>query len=149
MSETLTIKIIHEGDASTADAIIKRGLREFNFNHLGPYEIEPVRLAIEDKEGNVQGGLLGGLTLGWLIIDILWVDDHCRGRGFGGELLAKAEEIAISKGAKRVCLDTMEYQAPAFYEKYGYVECGRIEQFAGGFDRIYMQKYLGSETNQT
>lgn len=131
-----------ETNASSAEEPIFRGLRAFNVGHLGEYAHSPVVISLCDGSGGIHGGIVGGIHLNWLNIDILWVKESLRGHGYGSRLLQSIHEFAIQNGATRAFLDTMEFQAVGFYLRHGYFEFGRIKNFANGFDRVYLQKDL-------
>jgi GNAT superfamily N-acetyltransferase len=63
--------------------------------------------------------------LGWLSIHALWVAESLRGLGVGTDILEAAENASIKSGCRAAILDTFSFQAPAFYEKRGYVRVGR------------------------
>lgn len=44
-------------------------------------------------------------------------------------MLAQAEQEARDYGARGVYLSTMSIQAPGFYPRLGYRECGRMEDY--------------------
>jgi len=78
----------------------------------------------------------------WLNIEVLFVEADLRGLGLGSRLLAQAERQAIDLGAKNAKLDTFEWQAPAFYQKHGYEEYARIDNYAPRFYLASMKKTL-------
>lgn len=43
--------------------------------------------------------------------------------------LKKAEETAKERGCKYAFLDTFSFQAPMYYEKYGYKEVLALEEY--------------------
>jgi len=135
---TYTINF-ENGDPQVAQEVRDR-LREFNQQFVAPYTYNPLTLTVRNSEGELLGGCLGGVGMNWLNIDILWVREDMRGKGLGREVLRAMEAEGRRLGATSVVLDTFEFQAKGFYEKEGYAEYGRIEQFAPGFDRYYMQK---------
>ncbi len=65
-------------------------------------------------------GITGRSFGHWLLIDNFWVDEQCRGKGLGKQLLSQAEAIAKDRGCNKVLLDTLEFQAKPFYEAMGY-----------------------------
>jgi GNAT superfamily N-acetyltransferase len=67
--------------------------------------------------GKVQGGLRGQTSWSWGTIDVLSVARTYRRQGVGSRLLAKAEEIARSRGCLGIRLDTTSFQAPDFYRR--------------------------------
>jgi ribosomal protein S18 acetylase RimI-like enzyme len=72
----------------------------------------------------------------------LWVSEEVRGQGYGQALLEAAEEAARKRGCKNVNLDTMSFQAPAFYQKLGYRIFGQLDDFPTGYTRYYLTKQL-------
>jgi predicted N-acetyltransferase YhbS len=67
--------------------------------------------------------------------------DH-RGCGLGTRLLAAAEEELRSRDCDKVALTTYSFQAPSFYIRAGYEECGRTPAFPHGHDLIHLVKQL-------
>jgi len=53
-----------------------------------------------------------------------------------------AEEEARRRGCDRVCVSSFTFQAPGFYQKYGYVETGRTLGIPGGGEDVHMFKRL-------
>jgi GNAT superfamily N-acetyltransferase len=96
----------------------------------------PLNLLLRDANGTVRGGLLGESGWGWLHIHILWVAEAERRRGYGGELLARAEAEARRRGCHGVHLDTHEYQAPDFYRRRGYEVFGVLNDYPKEVDGI-------------
>lgn len=118
-------------------------LRHYNYGFVGEYpKQEYIRLDARDKNGRLLGGLRGFVFLYWLNIEVLFVEADVRGSGLGSRLLAEAERQAIELGAENATLTTFEWQAPAFYQKHGYEEYARIDDYAPGFYLAYMKKAL-------
>jgi GNAT superfamily N-acetyltransferase len=61
------------------------------------------------------GGVIGETYWDWFYLDLLWVKDELRGRGYGYNLMTLAEGEARQRGAKNVYLDTFSFQAPNFF----------------------------------
>ena len=66
---------------------------------------------------------LGFIGLREDMIEMLFVDDNCRGRGFGSALV----EFAMQKGVKRVDVNEQNPSALAFYCAKGFMVVGRDE----------------------
>ena len=121
---------------------IQRGLHAFNQDMGGDYDREPVTLLVRDADGATHGGLLGLTVWGWLFIDWLWLSRERRGKGFGGALLRRAEDVARSRGCTNAYTDTFSFQAPGFWTANGYVEFGRLDGMPAGHARIWFRKAL-------
>jgi ribosomal protein S18 acetylase RimI-like enzyme len=87
-------------------------------------------------------GLVGETFFGWMFVSLLWVSERHRGNGWGSSLMRTAEAEARERGVRHVYLDSFSFQAPAFYEKLGYREFGRLKDFPAGYDRVWMTKAL-------
>lgn len=121
---------------------VRSGLIGFNNRYLpADRDVRPISLSVRDGD-RIVGGLCASASVNWVFIDLLWVDDAYRGHGYGAELLTQLEEQALSLGLKHVYLDTFGFQAAGFYEKLGYREFGRLDDFLAGYDRIWMRKDL-------
>ncbi|EST11033.1 GNAT family N-acetyltransferase [Sporolactobacillus laevolacticus] len=124
---------------------IRKGLIKYNASCL-PDEIksplDQFSLLIRDTEGYPFGGVTGTIFWQHLHIDFLWVDIEYRGKGYGSQLLKKAERVAKDKHCRIILLDTFSFQAPDFYKKHGYVEYGIIQDHPKGFSQHFFQKRL-------
>lgn len=114
--------------AATREAVL-RGLAAHNEARVGPRNAEPLALSLRDESGAMVGGLIGELKWEWLYVDLFWIDEAHRGAGHGEALLGMAEQAARGRGARGVYLSTMSIQAPGFYPRMGYRECGRMEGY--------------------
>jgi len=90
----------------------------------------------------VLGGLWGRTELGLLVLDMFFLPAELRGNGFGARLLAAVEAEAIRRGCTQALVETSSFQAPGFYEKYGYREFGRVEFAPARTARIFLAKEL-------
>lgn len=105
------------------------------------WDPEPLNLILRE-ELRVMGGLLAETQFGWMYVRALSVAAHLRGQGYGRALMEAAEAEAAARGCHAVWLDTFSYQAPDFYQRLGYVEFGRLNDFPPGQMRIFFQKRL-------
>ena len=139
------IRIVKSSNADQKK--LARAIADFNRIHLKLDPKEPVFewMALSLKKGFNQhlGGISGYLNAAnyCLAIDILWVHENYRKNGYGKNLLKALEDLAISKGARLFQVDTYDFQALDFYQKYGYTLFGKLENCPRpGNTRYYLSK---------
>ena len=120
---------------------IGKALRAYNFAAVGNGDYRQFAVTIRDK-GKIVGGLVAETYWGWMHVNLLWVSERRRGKGWGRELMQKAEAEARKCGVRHVFLDSFTFQAPKFYAKLGYREVARLKEFPAGHDRVFMTKAL-------
>lgn len=118
---------------------VRSSLIRFNLNRQPDRSCEPLLLEL-DLHGRLVGGLVARLNWDWLHIDLLWLEESCRGQGCGRQLLERAEEIALAQKCIGSCTDTFSFQALAFYQKSGYEIFGRIDDQPVGETRYFLRK---------
>ena len=122
--------------------IIGGGISDFNTQKAGEDNGQSLCFVLQGPDEEVVGGVIGATYWDWLHIDLMWIKEELRGRGYGKKLLKRAEEEAQERGAKNVYLDTFSFQAPEFYKKYGYRVFGELEGFPDGHVRYFLSKEL-------
>jgi GNAT superfamily N-acetyltransferase len=120
---------------------LEREIDLFNARTV-PGKDERFAFFLRDSEGALVGGLDGVIGWAWLFVNNLWVHDDLRGRGFGRELLARAERQAVERGCHSAWLDT--FQARGFYERLGYAVFATLEDFPPGHARYFLRKRLAA-----
>lgn len=124
-------------------AAILRPLRAHNFSQAGDPKPETIALLVRDDHTNeVIGGLYGEIFYRWFFIELLAIPEETRGQGTGSHLMRMAEDIAREKGCVGIWLDTFDFQAPSFYERHGFTEFGRLDDFPPDHKRFFLQKRL-------
>ena len=121
---------------------VRESLTRYNQTHVGGDNHTPLNIVEYDGCGKVIGGIVGGTYWGWMYIDILWVDEAYRKNGIGSKLLAEAENEAVRRGCHHVHVDTMSWQAPEFYKKYGYEVIGVLPDIPNGNKKYLLMKAL-------
>ncbi len=109
---------------------------------FGPRNELPLTIMACDAAGALTGGLNGVSHWRWLYIRHFFIAPPWRRRGLGRRLMEQAETAAIARDCIGIYLDTFEESAAAFYERCGFVRCGRIENFPVGTARVYLSKAL-------
>jgi GNAT superfamily N-acetyltransferase len=138
-----THKVILETEPSSADMqLLVKGLTEFNASHANGDVPNYLLATVKNGTGELAGGLLGATYLGWLQIQVVWLDDSVRGHGYGSELMALAEQEALRRGCARAFVETLSFQALPFYEKCGYQVFSRLADFPPGGARYALTKNL-------
>ncbi|MNH95160.1 Acetyltransferase (GNAT) family protein [compost metagenome] len=121
---------------------VRNKLIEYNALHVPNGIYEEVNLCLKNDNGDIIAGLISAVCWNWMEIDILWVEEKNRQQGLGKRLLHEAEKIAKLKECALIKLNTFSFQAPEFYEKYGYKEIAVIENAPLGSNHYYFVKDL-------
>lgn len=124
------MKITQQWNQEDSDYIRKKVI-EHNLSKLLDEVKHPVKnisFILRDEEDKILGGITETIFWYSLHIDFLWVDESLRGQGYGKQLLDNIEGIARENRCKLIQLNTFSFQAPNFYQKYGYEVVGVIEE---------------------
>jgi GNAT superfamily N-acetyltransferase len=122
--------------------IIGEGINSYNTQHAGADNPRRICYTVRGPDGTTAGGVIGVVFWDWLYVDLMWLPEALRGRGFGRQLLQSLEDEARKQGARYAFLDTFSFQAPGFYQKYGYQVYGQLPDFPAGHTRFYLKKEL-------
>jgi GNAT superfamily N-acetyltransferase len=141
MNEDYQIAFVDRPEDS-AWGIIGRGISQYNRQQAGEHNFQRLCFVLRTPDGEILGGVLGDMHWTWLHLDLLWVTEELRGRGYGRLLLLAIEDEARRRGASDVFLDTFSFQAPDFYKKYGYRVFGELDNFPAGHQRYFLVKHL-------
>lgn len=115
----MKIEILDKPEQGLIDFLDKK-IAEFNWAHWEVSERKPLAIQIKDQQGNIIAGSSARTFGHWLLINTLWVSETLRGQNLGGKILAQLEDAAMRRGCSLSMLDTLNFQAMPFYEKYGY-----------------------------
>jgi GNAT superfamily N-acetyltransferase len=97
---------------------------------------------IKNDEGKVIASINAFRYWRIVYVDVLFVGEKYRNKGFGGQLLSHVENEAKKQDATLVHLDTFDFQAKDFYLKHGYEIFGILENCPTGHKKFYMKKEL-------
>jgi ribosomal protein S18 acetylase RimI-like enzyme len=123
--------------------VLNDGIEQFN--RSTPFGRDRVKVPVAvwlRRHGRVLGGAYGDTHYGWLYLSALWVDEEARGQGWGSRLVGRFEAEGAARGCHGAWVDTYGFQAPNFYERVGYQEFGRLEDFPPGSARHFYWKPL-------
>ncbi|OEG19662.1 GNAT family N-acetyltransferase [Enterococcus quebecensis] len=102
----------------------------------------PFSLALYDNDLYI-GGITANKWMNATHISLLAVNKNDRGKGYGSQLLKRAEEFAIETDSALITINTQDYQAKSFYEKLGYQVFGKLEDTPFiGTTKYYLVKQL-------
>ena len=122
--------------------IIGGGITDYNTQQAGDDQGENLCFVLRSPDQEIVGGVIGATYWNWLYINLMWIKEELRGRGYGQRLLMLAEEEGRKRGATQVYLDTFSFQSPGFYQKYGYEVFGELHEFPPGHQRYFLTKRL-------
>ncbi|MBV6323439.1 GNAT family N-acetyltransferase [Duganella violaceipulchra] len=135
------VKLEESPDGGDMQALVK-GLTAYNAAQANGETPSYLVATVKDDGGRLVGGLLGATYLGWLQIQVVWLDDSVRGQGYGSELMAIAEREGVRRGVHSAFVETLSFQALPFYEKLGYTVFSRLADFPPGGARYALTKKL-------
>lgn len=141
MADHYRLQQVEQPDAPIWQAI-GGGIHDYNIDHAGPDNGQPLCFVLYGPDETIAGGIIGETHWDWLYISLLIVDESLRGQGYGHRLLMLAEDAARRRGAKAAYLDTFSFQAPQFYKDHGYEVFGELVDFPTGHRRYYLWKQL-------
>lgn len=133
--------------SSAAIRAVKKFLRDFNLRARAelriPDQSERQLLLVARDSRRILGGLIATTRHQWLKISIMAVAPSHRGQGLGSLLVREAEALARVRGCRYSYVDTMSYQAPAFYRKLGYRRAGALKDWdSAGNSKFFFVKRL-------
>jgi ribosomal protein S18 acetylase RimI-like enzyme len=132
--------VYDEKPQQSAWGIIGEGITNYNKQQAGDDKAQRICFVLQAPDQEVVGGVIAALYWDWLYIDLMWIKDELRDRGYGHRLLTLAEDEGRRRGAKNAFLDTFSFQAPGFYKKHGYKVFGELDNFPPGHQRYYLTK---------
>ena len=136
----MKIEVFDNPDKSLVDFLDEK-IAEFNWQHWEVNERLPIAVQIKVDDKVIAGA--AGRTFGnWLQLSTLWVSDNYRGQQLGAKILAKLELAAKDRGCKKCILDTLNFQAMPFYQKYGYEVVWTQQEYPKTGCKYFMVKAL-------
>jgi GNAT superfamily N-acetyltransferase len=117
------------------------GLIRYNNQKMGRQKYKRFAISLRASD-EIVGGIVGEVWTAVLFIQLFWLEQEFRGKGYGKKLIRAIEDEARRFGATRSYLDTMSVQAPGFYRACGYQEFGSIDGYPGGITRHWFTRLL-------
>ena len=136
------ILTVTDSPSAQAEEVIAESLGRFNAENAGYRDARPLAVLVSDPDSKaVVGGLLGRTTLGLLFIDLFFLPASMRKHGLGSRIMQQAEDEARRRGCRKAVVITINFQAPAFYQRHGYRTFGEVDCLPG-VSRIFLSKAL-------
>ena len=135
------IEFVNEPSQDLVDFFDKK-IEEFNLARWEVKTKEKYAFKVHNDQGEIVAGAAGWSFGYWLFLANLWVSEELRGQKMGLKILKEIEELGAKRGCKYVMLDTLNFQARPFYEKYGYEVKWTQENYPKEGCKYYMVKEL-------
>ncbi|WP_051333966.1 GNAT family N-acetyltransferase [Mesorhizobium sp. WSM3224] len=97
---------------------------------------------LRDEAGRAIGIAAGYSWAGIAELELMWVDESCRGFGHSGKLLDAFVAEAAARGARRIWVSTHDFQAPGLYEKAGFERMAELTGWPEGHSNIILCKTI-------
>jgi GNAT superfamily N-acetyltransferase len=141
MKQTLQFETIQDPELSLMDFFEQR-LEEFNIPQWEVKKKIPIVIQVKNDQGEILAGVSAKTFGYWLLIENLWVSEALRGQDLGSQILSSLEAEAKIRGCQYALLDTLNFQARPFYEKFGYKVAWTQEQYPKIGCKFFMTKEL-------
>ncbi len=135
---------VHDELPPAEAALVDEGLGAFNDEAAPLDEVRPLACFLRAEDGTVVGGAVGRRWGGCAELQQLWVDAPHREQGLGARLVRAFEDAARGHGCTYLYLETFSFQAPAFYERLGYVTEYVRRGYPHGIAKFHMGKDVGA-----
>jgi GNAT superfamily N-acetyltransferase len=125
--------------------LVRSGLEAYNREQTNGDYGQPgieINLILKDGAGRVVGGISASTMLRVMYLELLWVAEELRGRGYGRDLVLAAEQIGHEQGCITSHTWTFSFQAPGFYRKIGYELLGIYDGYRYGITEHVLKKSL-------
>ena len=73
-------------------AIIGGGISKYNTEQAGDDSGQNLCLILQTADEEIVGGVIGATHWDWLYINLMWIKEEHRGRGYGSRLLTLAQD---------------------------------------------------------
>ena len=77
-----------------------------------------------------------------LYVDVMWLDEAYRGRGYGKLMISQAERVGKENGCVFSHTCTFSYQSPEFYKACGYEVFAELRDYPDEVIQYFLKKTL-------
>jgi ribosomal protein S18 acetylase RimI-like enzyme len=138
--------LVYEDPTPNDIRFLEDRLYEFNQAATGIDDGRTLGILVRDESGKVLAAAVGHTWGGTCELRQVWVAEAQRGAGLGRRLLAAAETEAIRRGCAQLVLATHSFQAPDFYQKFGYDVVSEVPEYPRGHSHLVMRKFLSGSS---
>jgi len=117
-SDELRLTARHDLTPDEIDELEQR-IYEYNASKTGHGDAAQIGFTLHSGEALI-GAAAGYTWAGMCELRQLWMDETHRGQGYGRKLLLQFIEEARSRHCTKVYVATYEFQAPRFYNRFGF-----------------------------
>jgi GNAT superfamily N-acetyltransferase len=136
-------EFVIENNPTVADVrFLEERLYEYNVEQTGVDDGQWLAIFVRDEQQTIRAGLEGWTWCGSCYIRTVWVHKDLRGQGVGTRLMQAAEQEARARGCQYMLLTSFSFQAPGFYQKFGYTVFTVLDDHPRGHQDYYLRKRL-------
>jgi ribosomal protein S18 acetylase RimI-like enzyme len=136
-------RIVSRHDLSITDIDrLEDRLYDHNRRATGSDDGKGLAFVALDTNGAQIGAIAGHSWAGAAEIKQLWVDEVHRGIGIGRGLLQAAIVEASARRCQSIWVMSYDFQAPLFYERYGFHRVAELADWPPGHTHIILRDQL-------
>lgn len=129
-------------DQSQAIQFLEDRIYDHNSSVINKNDGRLFSILIKGADQTIVAGVAGWTWASACEITNLWVSENERNKRLGKRLLETAEAEAKKRGCRQILVRSYSFQAPHFYEKYGFEIEHVITGFPEGHDYYFLIKRL-------
>jgi ribosomal protein S18 acetylase RimI-like enzyme len=142
----ISAQIVPRHDLSITDIdSLEDKLYDYNRQATGSDDGRGLAYVATDMNGLQIGAIAGYSWAGMAEIKQLWVDESYRGQGLGRRLLEAAIAEATVRRCQSMWLMSHDFQAPGFYERYGFYRAAELRDWPPGYTHVILRLLLRAD----
>lgn len=137
------MKVYKEPLSKSIKKTIFEGFEEHAIESVGFSEFSDVLgFFIKDQDGNILSAVVVQVFWGSLQVKYVWTHKDHRRQGYAKKLMEEALDYGRKNECEFAAVETMSFQAPEFYKKFGFSVDFERKGYKHGVSYIYMKKDL-------